>query len=314
MLFKLCIITGLIGCNLTACSSGPSPSNCYGNGQPGCEAYWKEGKPRLVTIQPQLDENTKKLFEQYPDLPKYIARFKVRNWAKTGESILDTEKALLECGTSQYRDKSITSLEHNDEIIKIEKCMLRDGFIYIGEFKEFDLCSSRSDSSICKSNASIPPRTKSIRIDSSYCIEHAYLKECEPQSLERRQTTSYCKNHPEQDVCYQLNFPLTCDQYPKAKFCQPYEEVHLPQENYEKTNKNIPTISQTNVTSTVDSNHSRLLEILFPAFFNDGAIDPESKKHLTKELEQQQFQKDLQRGSNRDMKNLLRNTAPKAGR
>jgi len=138
-----------------------------------------------------------------------IVRLKVHNWVKTGESGLSTEKALLECGASKYKGKSITSLEHTDEIVKIEKCMLRDGFAYIGEYKEFDLCSLRTESSTCKPNASIPLRTSTTRIDSLYCIEHAYLMECEPQSFERRQATSHCKKYPEQDICHQSNLPLT---------------------------------------------------------------------------------------------------------
>jgi hypothetical protein len=303
---------GAVACVIGACA-GQSPSNCYGRGQPGCEAYW-ESKRKLVTIQPSLDENTKKLFEQYPDLPKYIVRLKVHNWVKIGESSLSTEKALLECGTSQYRGKSITSLEHTDEIVKIEKCMLRDGFTYIGEYKEFDLCSLRTESSTCKPNASIPLRTSTTRIDSLYCIEHAYLRECEPQSFERRQATSHCKKYPEQDICHQSNLPLTCDRYPKAKFCQPYGKTDMSQKEYEGVNNDIPLVSKENAKNTTDSDHGRLLEVLFPAFFNDRPIDPESQKYLIKELEQQRFQKNLQNDNNRDMKNLLRNTAPKAGR
>jgi hypothetical protein len=88
----------------------------------------------------------------------------------------------------------------------------------------------------------------------------------------------------------------------------------MSQKEYEGVNNDIPLVSKENATNTTDSDHGRLLEVLFPAFFNDRPIDPESQKYLIKELEQQRFQKNLQNDNNRDMKNLLRNTTPKAGR
>ncbi|PKO42236.1 MAG: hypothetical protein CVU29_12000 [Betaproteobacteria bacterium HGW-Betaproteobacteria-22] len=88
----------------------------------------------------------------------------------------------------------------------------------------------------------------------------------------------------------------------------------MSQKKYEGVDNDMPVIPKENTMNTTDSDHGRLLEVLFPAFFNDGPIDPESQKYLIKELEQQRFQKSLQNNNNRDMKNLLRNTAPKVGR
>lgn len=219
------IIIFLASYGLVACGTGPNAANCYGGGQLGCEPYWKEGKPKLVKVEPKIDEEYAKKFKiQNFDRYKNIMEIGAGSWEKVGFSHLDNEKALLECGIGVYwlkgaREKmeTLPLSIYNDEIIKIKKCMLKDDFKYLGKF---DPCTLDSTFPACQNNTLIPMRNITTRIDGTYCLTEPTLHECEPQSYERRVNSAYCKKYPSVDMCQEYKQKLFCNKFPNADKCQ----------------------------------------------------------------------------------------------
>jgi len=315
------IIIFLVCYGLVACSTGPNAANCYGNGQAGCESYWKEEKPKLVKVEPKIDEDYARKFK-IKDLEKYknIREIGASSWRKVGLSHFDNEKALLECGVGVYwikgaREKmeTLPLSKYNDGIVEIKKCMLNDDFKYLGKF---DPCTPDSTLPACQTSTPTPMRSISTRIEGAYCLTEPTLHECEPQSYERRINSTYCKKYPQRDVCQEYEQKLFCSKFPKADKCQPYEGTHIPQtkETGEVDKVTLSPLKTDIAKNAADSNDNKLLEILFPTFFHSHPIDPNSQKHLTRELEKQQFQQDMQKQNDRQMKDLLRSTTPKTGR
>lgn len=270
MNIRLLIRTWLIVWPLLSCSSGPSPSTCYGNGRPGCEAYWKDGKPKLVRIEPILDNEYLKK-HKIPDKNKYLNRMETigsGNWKKSGFFEGEIRKAILECGSGSYEGKGAfdlmrtTSLEqYNNGLVLIKKCMINDGFEYIGFL---DLCSQLGQTlPACQPDAYIPVREVNRRINGSYCLESPTIFICQPQPFERRRETPFCKEHPQMGICK----PLGQESVPNPT------KQPLPQ--------------------------------------NNASTSSQMREYPDKPT---QLQQSIQKDSNRDMKNLLRNTAPKTNR
>lgn len=206
MSLRAFICIGLIGNILIACSTGPSPSNCYGKGQPGCEAYWKDSSPKSVTVEAKIDDDFVRKFK-IPDKQKYIDRGETtppRRWNKAGVSELETRKALLECGSGVYLGKNAYELmktlpltQYDHGLVLIKKCMLADGFEYLGNV---DLCANQSIPA-CQPDAIVPKREVEHRINGAYCVESSFIPECQPQPYERRRNSIFCKKHPQMDIC-----------------------------------------------------------------------------------------------------------------
>lgn len=204
---KFLKIVMIAACPLLSCSTGPSPSNCYGNGQPGCEAYWKDGKPRLVTVEPNIDKVLER--EKITDKKRYLSRWEAigtNHWTKASASELDIRKALLECNVNPYWNKnalnlmrSASSVNYYNGLVLIQKCMVKEGFEYVGAL---DLCAQTEYVlPACLSNAFVPTRDVKHRINGSYCIEQPITYECQPQPFERRRDTAQCRKYPEKKLC-----------------------------------------------------------------------------------------------------------------
>ena len=197
---------GLFWLTLVACSTGPSPSNCYGSGQPGCEPYWKDGRPKSEIVEANVNDDFVKKFN-IPDKQKYIDRGETtppKRWKKAGASDLEIRKALLECGSGVYigKDayelmKTLTLTQYDHGLVLIKKCMLADNFDYLGNV---DLCENQSIPA-CQPDAIVPTREVERRINGAFCRDDPYLYECQPQSYERRRNSSYCKKYPQINVC-----------------------------------------------------------------------------------------------------------------
>lgn len=223
------LITLLVFFILTGCSTrslAPSASNCYGNGQPGCEQYWGGRKPKLVTIDPPIDDQFIKKFK-IPSKEKYINQAEIipdKKWSKPGTSKLEKEKTLLECGTSDYmNDKGYqfmnrTSLEEfNAGLIKVQRCMLQDGFRYLGKFEP---CSGNNPPDAC--NGPAPIKSSRARTEGSYCIDIPSIKVCQPQPVERILNSERCQKYPDAYYCQPDWYSIdTCTRFPKSQDCQP---------------------------------------------------------------------------------------------
>lgn len=214
----------LFGCSTRSLT--PSASNCYGNGQSGCEKYWDGGRPNLVTITPQITDDFIKKFD-IPSKEKYINLAEIipeKKWSKPGTSKLEKEKALLECGTSDYmNDKGYqfmkrTSLEEfNAGLIEVQRCMLNDGFRYEGKFTP---CISHSPPEVCNSPA--PIRSTQTRIEGKYCVNSPTQRECQPQPVQRILSSERCQKYPDAYYCQPDWYSIdTCTRFPTSQDCQP---------------------------------------------------------------------------------------------
>ncbi|GGI20438.1 hypothetical protein [Oxalicibacterium faecigallinarum] len=295
---------------LTSCGSRgitPSASNCYGNGQPGCEQYWEGGKPKSITIDPPIDDQFIKKFK-IPSKEKYINRSEVgvfRKWSKSGTSRLEKEKALLECGSGDYFDDrgyqfmKVRSLEeYNSGLIKIHRCMLNDGFTYLGSFS---LCDANDPPIACSTSA--PIRTIQTRIDGKYCINNPSVKECQPQPVERILNSERCRKYPDAYYCQPDWYSIdTCTRFPKSDDCQP--ETESVQIEPDQPGTDSTSQSSANPKQSVSANRpTQVTTQLAPK-----AAATTAREYPARSLKLQQ---DMQRDSNRQMNQLLRNTAPK---
>ena len=207
MSLKILIVGSLIGCALVACSTGPSASNCYGSGRPGCEPYWKDGSPKTVVVEAEITDDFVRKFK-IPDKQKYINRGGVipaKRWRRSGGSELEARKAVLECGGGIYDGRNGLELmkilpltQYNDGLVLVKKCMQNDGFEYLGKF---DPCALDTSLSACQSGSVIPIRNLITRIDGVYCVDIPTVPECQPQTVERRLNSVFCKQYPRAQVC-----------------------------------------------------------------------------------------------------------------
>lgn len=182
------------------CSTGPSPSTCYGHGQPGCEIY---GSPKTVLVEAQVDDDYIQKFK-IPDKQKYLNRREVlsaNKWRKSKNTEPETRRTLLECGSGSYIGENSFRLmktqsqhEYNNGLVLIKKCMLNDGFEYLGVFNP---CIT-DDIEACKPNAAIPRPSTKRRLDSYYCRGYG-KKALECQQSGQEHNSSHDKQ-PEQAV------------------------------------------------------------------------------------------------------------------
>lgn len=178
------------------CSTGPSPSNCYGRGQPGCEIY---GSPKTVLVESRIDDDYIERFK-IPDKQKYLNRQEVlaaNKWFKSEGAELQTRRTLLECGSGDYigensfdRMRALSPQKYNNGLVLIKKCMLNAGFKYIGNF---DACVT-DDLEACQSDAIIPRPSVERRLDSHYCTGYG-KKTPECQSLGQEHQSSHGIRH-----------------------------------------------------------------------------------------------------------------------
>lgn len=320
MYLKILSVIVSVAC-LIACSTGPSVSNCYGTGQLGCEAYWKNGTPKSLVVEAKVDDEFARKYN-IPDKQKYINRdetLSAKKWKKIGVSRLETQKAILECGGGVFWGNDAFELmkvlpldEYNNGLVLVKKCMLNNSFIYSGSF---DICVVGSPIPACQPNTSPPLRKISNRLDGKYCVAEPTIHECEPQSFERRINSAYCDKYPERGICQEHEQKLFCNQFPKADECQPYGNNFSPEIKKETSSldgKDVSPFTESERTSA--SSNNRFLELLFPAFYHTSPIDPESQKYSTRELERQQLQRNTQNQSNKQMNENLKNSAPKTRR
>lgn len=266
---------------LTGCSTitfTPSASNCYGSGQPGCEKYWKDGKPELILVESVVDDRFIKKFN-IPSKEKYINRGEVtpgKKWERHETSKLEKDKALLECGTGDYvSDKGYQFMkyssleEYNAGLIRIQRCMLQDGFSYLGKFSP---CDSDNPPSSCQIVA--PARDPNIRLNGQYCIINADMAACQPQPMERILATDKCQKFPQIHFCQPSNYWINnCEQYPKSKGCQPEQGTITQEKPNSGSSSYLPQSRSVDMTN--------------------------------------QLQRNIQHQNNRQMNNMLRNVAPR---
>ena len=294
---------------LTGCARGitPSASNCYGNGPSGCEKYWEVGKQKIVIVDPPIDDQFIKKFK-IPSKEKYINRLEVavvRKWSKPGTSRLEKEKALLECGSGDYFDDrgyqlmKVQSLEeYNSGLIKIHRCMLNDGFTYLGSFS---LCDANNPLTACSTSA--PIRTVQTRTEGKYCLLNAYLDQCQPQLIERILNSEKCQQYPQSYFCKPDWYSIdTCTRFPKSEDCQPEtESVQIE-----------PIQRRTGSTSQSSADPNQSVSANRPSQ-EANQLAPKAKPTTVRDYPERslKLQHDIQRDSNRQMNQLLRDTAPK---
>lgn len=266
----------LLGCGTR--NLAPSASNCYGNGQTGCEQYWGGGKPKLVTIDPPVTDEFIRKFKT-PSKEKYINRSEVyvfKRWSKPGTSKLEKEKALLECGSGEYlndhgyQHMKNTSLEdYNAGLIRVQRCMLQDGFRYLGKFEP---CRGHNPPSSCQIAA--PARDLNTRVNSQYCVANAYIDACQPQSIERILATDKCQKSPYLYFCQPSYYGIDiCERYPKSENCQPEQDTITQEKPNSGSSTYLPQSRSVDMTN--------------------------------------QLQRNVQNQNNRQMNDMLRNVAPR---
>ncbi|SFK58788.1 hypothetical protein [Methylophaga sulfidovorans] len=189
--FLLLFILVLSGCGHYGRSSSCEGEACQNNNQ-------------FVLVGPKYDEAYAKRFN-VPSLPLLINNREVTvyaKWERKGYVEGDIRKALLECGVSDFKMsgdyslmRTLTTDEYNGKLLLIKRCMLDDGFTFLGDFSP---CESDP---IPACDLPVPKRDIKRRLDSEYCIRDAYLTECEPQSRERILNTEQCKRYPKEYYC-----------------------------------------------------------------------------------------------------------------
>ena len=91
--------------------------------------------------------------------------------------------------------KTLTPDEYNGKLLLIKRCMLNDGFTFLGDFSP---CESNP---IPACDLPVPKRETERRLNSEYCIKKAYVDACQPQSRERILNTEKCKLYPKLYFC-----------------------------------------------------------------------------------------------------------------
>jgi len=108
------------------------------------------------------------------------------NWTKSRTSVLEVKKALLECGVivlSHYQPIIVEGKairQDQNSYLLGHRCMLSNGFEYIGEF---GACKYKLDQSLsaCQPDAIVPARSVERRLNSYYCKGNGKsTPECQP--------------------------------------------------------------------------------------------------------------------------------------
>jgi hypothetical protein len=185
---------------LTACSSLYQQQDCEKKGNNECQ----NGTGGYVLIEPKIDEAYVKKYK-IPSLELYknqVSIINTRNWRKDDLTRDERHTALLECGTSDILTsenyalmKTLTPDEYNGKLLLIKRCMLDDGFTFLGDF------SPCENDPIPACDLPVPKRDINRRLNSEYCIKDAYLRRCQPQSRERILNTEQCKRYPKEYYC-----------------------------------------------------------------------------------------------------------------
>mgnify|MGYP003140900823 FL=1 len=185
---------------VTACSSVYQQQECEKEGNNECQ----NGSGGYVLIEPKIDEDYVRKYN-IPSLELYknqISIIKTSNWKKGDLTRQEIHEALLECGSSDILTsenyalmKTLSPYEYNGKLLFIKRCMLNDGFSFLGDFSP---CESEP---IPACDLPVPKRETERRLNSEYCIKNAYLTRCQPQSRERILNTEQCKRYPKEYYC-----------------------------------------------------------------------------------------------------------------
>lgn len=144
-----------------------------------------------------------------------------------------------------------TSLEdYNAGLIRIQRCMLQDGFRYLGKFEP---CSGHNPPSSCQIAA--PARDLNTRINGQYCRANAYMPECEPQSIERALATDQCQQYPDLYYCQPDWYSMDrCTRYPKNERCQPEQDTHIQEKPNSGSSTYLPQSRSIDMTNQLQRN------------------------------------------------------------
>ncbi|MEC9413221.1 MAG: hypothetical protein VX829_11185 [Pseudomonadota bacterium] len=185
---------------VTACSSVYQQQDCEKKGNNECQ----NGAGGYVLIEPKIDEDYVRKYN-IPSLELYknqLSIIKTSNWQKDDLTRQERDEALLECGSSDIwmsknyaLMKTLTPDEYNGKLLLIKRCMLNDGFTFLGDFSP---CESNP---IPACDLPVPKRETERRLNSEYCIKKAYVDACQPQSRERILNTEKCKLYPKLYFC-----------------------------------------------------------------------------------------------------------------
>lgn len=185
---------------VTACSSVYQQQDCEKEGNNECQS----GSGGYVLIEPKIDEDYVRKYN-IPSLELYknqISIIKTSNWKKGDLTRQEIHEALLECGSSDILTsenyalmKTLSPDEYNGKLLFIKRCMLNDGFTFLGDFSPCD------NDPISACDLPAPKRETERRLNSEYCIKKAYGDACQPQSRERILNTEKCKRYPELYFC-----------------------------------------------------------------------------------------------------------------
>lgn len=196
-------------------------------------------------------------------------------WIKKGASFLDIRKSLLECGQISLGRTTVQAYENSGIIEKKEQ--VNHSFLVAK----------------CMLNSGYIEQNTSWTLNNA-CSDRRYhdYPACQPNaiiptpSVERRLNSWHCKIETDYEYC--LKHAVN----PSA--CKPDDYKHPPPECLASEQASMPQSGE--ATSTKNNR-------------------PYNFTHQSKSVEQtEQLQHDTQTQSNRDMKNLLRNTAPKSSR
>ncbi len=202
-----------------------------------------------------------------------------QEWSKYGSSTLLIKKSLLECD----KPAPDVSFEIYERILNINRY---DEQAFMNKLQMENICMERAG---YKYNG-VYDTKKICSLD-----KYKALPACQPNtvipipSVERRLNSWYCKTKTDYDYC--LKHALA------PQLCNPEKTKNPPPECLADA-QNHPI-----VTNDLDSHG-----------FKSSPMSPESQEHLRRELEQQQQQRNIQNQSNRQMNNMLKNTAPKMKR
>jgi hypothetical protein len=101
-------------------------------------------------------------------------------WAKPGAADDEVMRAMLECSGRSPVGRELG--ETSEEIALAQRCMLKDGFNYVGQFKPSCELDSYREYSACAPDAIIPKRDPQRRLNSQFCKTNSTWKICQPGS------------------------------------------------------------------------------------------------------------------------------------
>jgi hypothetical protein len=93
------------------------------------------------------------------------------SWSKSGASVLEVKKSMLECGyPSPYEATRHGDPVNQEEFASMYMCMRSSGFIFSDG--GYDFCSRSNELNACKLGAVAPGRDIEKRLSGPFC--HAY--------------------------------------------------------------------------------------------------------------------------------------------